>query len=428
MAFVQILAPVAFAATAPTSASSIAVAATSRPASLVKLLNEAATQSPGLLAARQRFMAARERVAGEGLRPDPMVEAGVMSLIGFMGPQLTVGQTFPLGAKLDLARRQAELEAEVARHQANGELNALLSQVKQVYFDLAYFQRSAAIVERNKLLVQQLGKIAGAKYSVGQGKQSDVVRTNTELADMLQEALLVRQQREGATARLLGLVNRRVSPAPIQVIDAELPRPPARPVVGRSLTEAIAMAESQNPDIAMAKAELTAAENALALARTIGTPDVTARLGVSRSYMDMGWQTALTGMVGTNLPFESGKREAAAVAAAEADVAARQSTLDERRRQIAARIAEVLSHLRHYEEQVALYARGILPQSRQALQSELVNYQVNKSDFDAVLSAHLALLRYEREEHEAMAEYQKMLAELEMLTGSELAARVQESK
>ena len=63
-----------------------------------------------------------------------------------------------------------------------------------------------------------------------------------------------------------------------------------------------------------------------------------------------------------------------------------------------------------------------MPQARQALQAELANYQVGRSDFDAVITAQMDLYRYERDYQQAIADYQKMRAEIDALTAEGLPA------
>lgn len=384
-------------------------------APLATLLRDAADRHPGVAAARRRLEAARAKVDGQGLYPDPMIEAGAMRLWGLMGPQLTVSQSFPAESRLDAERRMAEAEIEVAHQAYRQALSGLLAEVRATYYDLYFYQQASAIVERNKQLLTQMNRIATARYAVGQGKQSDVLRTNTQLAEMLHEAVIVRQQRESASAKLMGLINRPVAVGHIHPTEGAIPTPLTAPYP-RSAAEVLAAAEARNPAIAQAKAELAVGDVALTAARTLALPDVTTRLGVAQSYMGMGWETVVSGMVGTNIPIQSRRREDAAVAAAESEVAARRAALDDARREVQVGVQQAFTHVRHLEEQVRLYTRGILPQARQALASEMANYQVGRSDFDAVITAQMALYRYERDHQQAIADYQKMLAELDALT------------
>ncbi|MNS27275.1 outer membrane channel protein [compost metagenome] len=413
----------AWAANAPTKIPATPAKPPTTP-TLDALLKEAVERSPGVRAAKERYEAARARVPGQGLRPDPMVEGGVMSLWGLMGPEVSVSQTFPLGGKLETERQMAESEVAVAHQAYRAALNELLAEVKRAYYDLYFYQQSAAIVERNKQLLTQLAKIANARYAVGQGKQSDVLRINTQLAEVMNEAVLVRQQLEGNNARLLGLLNRKFDSSPKAM--APIPSLKAVPF-NRPVTEILKAAESRNPAILQAQAALVAGEAALASARTISTPDVTTKLGVAQAYMGMGWETVVSGMVGTNIPVSSRQREAAAVGAAETELAARRSGLEDQRRAVTAGVHRYLADIRNLAERVRLYELGLLPQARQALQSELANYQVGRSDFDAVLTAQLNLYRYERDLQQAIADYQKALVEIEALTAEGLPSAVDEA-
>lgn len=401
------------AATATTAAKSVATP------SLDALLKEATERHPGVREAQQRYEAARARVSGQGLRPDPMIEAGAMSLVGLMGPQVSVSQTFPLGGKLQTERQAAEADVAVAYQAYRVALNEVLAQVREAYYDLYVYQQAAALVERNKQLLGQMSRIASARYAVGQGKQSDLIRINTQLAEMLREAVVVRQQRESASVRLMGLLNRPIEVGHIHSAEGPIPTPVNKPFT-RAASDVLAEATASNPGILQAHAELAAGEAALGLARTLATPDVTAKLGVGRSYMDMGWQTVVTGMVGANIPIGSQARGASAVAAAEAELAARRSAVENQLREVTVQLQDALTHVRHLEEQVKLYTKGVLPQARQALQSELANYQVGRSDFVTVLSAQMDLYRYERDYQQAIADYQKMLAEIDALTAQGL--------
>lgn len=398
------------------------MAAHAEAAPLEQLLAEARTRHPGVLAARRRYEAARARIEGEGLLPDPMVEAGVMSLTSGMGPQLTVTQTLPGGNKLELARDLAAQEAESARYAYLDALSDVLMQVKTAYFDLYALDHAQRLVEETKALVQRMGQVATAKYAVGGGLQADVTRANAQVGEMMHESVVVMQQRESASATLMGLLARPVSATHVHPVQPVVQAPGEKPFT-TPIDALMAEAEAHNPALAMAKADLERAKVALAQAQQTATPDVNARVGLAQAYMGQGWQTVLSGMVGVNVPFPNGvKRERAAVSAAERSVEAAEAAVEEQRRRIRTALAADMTHVHHLAEQVRLYRTGLMPQARQTLASQLAGYQVNKSDFDAVITAQMAIYRYERETFEAIADYHKMLADIEALTGRSVAA------
>lgn len=375
--------------------------------------------NPAVEAARWRWQAAHQRAAGEGLLPDPMLGASIMNLPTLQGPQVTAAQTFPLGPKLGLARRLADQEGEVARLAYLNEANRVGLAVASAYYDVLSLRRAASIVQRTKELSTRMSRVATARYAVGTGKQGDPLRANVQVAELLHEGLQLRQRLDAARSRLRGLVGAKA--------EAGLPANPDLPGGAARLAvpthaATLAAAEARNPMLREARAMVTSGELALEAAGASATPDLSAQVGVGRAYMDMGWMNALSAMVGINLPFPNGlARRDAAVAGAQAELAARQATLADRRRQVQVEAEEALGHLHHLGEQLRLYERGILPLARQALAAELANYQTGRSDFDAWLAAQAGLYRYEREAYEALAEHHKTRAALDALTGATIA-------
>jgi outer membrane protein TolC len=408
---------------APTAAVAAHVHTHAKPLTLTEVLAEVRTRNPGLAAERQRAEAARARVEGSGLLPDPMVEASLMSVTRLMGPQLTVGQTLPLGGKLAIERRMAAQEAALAALTYREALNAAIAEAKQAYHELAYTQTAAAVLERRKATLEAMAKVATAKYAVGGGRQTDALKATSEVAELLHARTELDRERDIAHATLYGLLNRSLADGHggHPIVAAPLITPARRPDTATLMVRA----ERDNPTLALARAELALAELRLEQAKTIATPDVTARLGVGQAFMGtMGGETAVSAMVGANLPYWNGRRrEQAAVTAAEAEIAARKAELEARRRQVQVGIRQALAQLTHLDEQARLFGAGLMPQGRQVLQSELTAYQVNRGGFDAVIAAQNTLFDYETGRARAIADHQKTLAELERLTGQEVPAQ-----
>jgi cobalt-zinc-cadmium efflux system outer membrane protein len=390
------------------------------PLELTPLLLEARTHHPGLLSAKLAWQAAQARVGGQGLLPDPMLQASLMNILRLQGPQVSVSQSFPLGGKLALQREMAEREAIVARYAYLVEVNKTLGDVKMAYYDLYAAQQTEAIVETTHGLAGNLSRIATSRYGVGLGKQVDPLRANLHVADVLHEAVQARQIREAVATRLTGLLARApgntITPPGQAHVELALGSP-------RQLPQVLAQANLHNPALAKARAEVRLAETARDLASTITTPDVDAQVGIGEVFMDQGWQTALSGMVGVNLPYPNGqRRKDAAVSAALQTLAAKQADVADQTRIIDARSLELVLGLGHLAEQIQIDRRAVLPQARQALAAEIANYQVGKSDYDALLNAQTDVYRFERDTAVAVADYAKMRSELETLTGQEVAA------
>jgi outer membrane protein TolC len=68
-----------------------------------------------------------------------------------------------------------------------------------------------------------------------------------------------------------------------------------------------------------------------------------------------------------------------------------------------------------------LYEKGIIPQSRLALESATSAYQTGSVDFSALLDSLMTVFSFELEYQRNLAEYLKALARIEEYTGVEIA-------
>ena len=66
---------------------------------------------------------------------------------------------------------------------------------------------------------------------------------------------------------------------------------------------------------------------------------------------------------------------------------------------------------------IKLYQTAILPQARLTVESALAAYQVNRVDFLTLLDNQMTVFDYEANLITAMANYNKALAEIDLLVG-----------
>ncbi len=84
----------------------------------------------------------------------------------------------------------------------------MFEQVKAAYFQLAYIQQTLGVLERDQKLLDQIEKIAEARYRVGQGKQQDVLKAQLQRTKLLRELAHHHELMGTAQARLNKLLNR----------------------------------------------------------------------------------------------------------------------------------------------------------------------------------------------------------------------------
>src|ERR1700739_2680542 len=144
---------------------------------LATLLDEAAGNNPEILAARRGWQAATQVPSQASTLPDPQVTMQSLSVgsprpfagysnsnFAYIG--LGVSQDFPYPGKLKLQGEAAQQGAAISRDKLDAVRRAVLQQVKEAYFQTAYIQQTLEVLDRNGKLLDQIEKIADARYRV----------------------------------------------------------------------------------------------------------------------------------------------------------------------------------------------------------------------------------------------------------------------
>ncbi len=163
----------------PVAAQRVDGAARTKPdpaaATLDSLIARAMALSPRLRASEARSAAAQARIKPAGLRPDPMVMAGVQNMPianpGFDDDMtmkmVGVTQTIPLWGKLGFARDAARRDAEVANAQTAAVALEIRRDVRTAYYELAYVDRALEIVASNRLVLIDLIAASEIRFATG---------------------------------------------------------------------------------------------------------------------------------------------------------------------------------------------------------------------------------------------------------------------
>ena len=436
--------PILSLAIAAVSFATPALAQQSLTASLDSLIWQAATTSPGVIAARRRAEAMRARVGPAALLPDPTLSAGVLNVpLGesAFGDAMTmkmvgVAQSLPWPGKLSLRRRVAAREADAADAALTSATRQAATDVRVAWYELAFLDRALNVVERNRALLASLIRSTEARYEVGGAGQQDVLRARVEATRLAESAATLDEQRRTALARLNAVLGR---PSETPVEHPDMPLRVRRAAVadsGETIRFASAalgarVADSPLPSVAelqelamhespllREREAMIAAQAARAeLARRESRPDVelSVQYGQRNGYADM-----VTAMISLPLPLQSRRRQGALAAAESSELASQEAERMAHRNEIRAEIARLHAVLERERTQLALYSRSIIPQGRAALTSGTTGYQVGKVEFLTVLESQATLFTYETEYFRMLTDFATTLAELERIVGKEI--------
>lgn len=394
-----------------------------RATTLDEVLELARERSPRLRAARAVADAAVARRPGAGTLPDPAVQLGIMNfsvpglrtdMPNSMAPALQLMQMVPFPGKLGLAGNIAEKSSLMAHAEADETWWELRSQAAMFFYELYAVDRQTAVMRETLRLLQDFEQIAKAMYGAGEGRQSDVLRANVEVARMDAEIRRMEAMREAAAARLNGLLDR---PAATPIPQPALGPLPLDPPPADTLR---AWAEQYRPMLEQGKLAVDQALSRRALARKEIWPDLTVGLQYGQRPGAMGTERMASAMVGFSLPVFASKRqyrmrdEAAAMEQmARADLAGMRADVD-------ARIRELLADLDRDRTLIRLYRNEVLPQAEANVESAYSSYRVGAVDFMTLVDARMTVNNYEQELHGLLADLGRTIVDLEMTVGREL--------
>lgn len=409
---------------------------------LDSLIAIALAANPDLKAADARAAAFRWRVAPAGAWEDPRLMFGTMNVpvpsLEFRGSPMTqsmiqLQQMVPFPGKPGLRQSMAEREAETMQWEAQDKRLAIVAAVKAAYLDLYAAERALEVTARHEDLLRDFLRVVNVRYRVGEGLQPDVLKSQVELAELMQRRLAQNADREVALADLNALLNRSpVTPASAPQLPQPLVRialrsgaeagalpaaltPAQEPIPG--VEQLIEVAKSQLP---MLQAYRTALERQRAMWRLTKRelwPDLELTVGYG---IQSGMENNVTAQIGISIPIWAGRKQLREIDAARAEILQAEAAYQNAVNQTAAEIARLRAQLVRMRDQLLLLRQGVLPQAAASLKSATAAYQVGRVDFLTLLDNQATLYRYEIEYHRMLADFAKMATELERMVGKEL--------
>ncbi len=396
-------------------------AATGGTIELPALVREALERNPEIQSARRNVEARRARIPQAKAWPDPTLTIGyggdlvppfeVMRGDPSSARQFMVEQEIPYPGKTRLRGQIAAREADAVATSVEEASRRVAAEVKQAYFELYLTDQSLATLARDRELFAKLARVAEIRYSVGKAAQQDVIRAQVELTRLTERQTLLEQTHRTLEAQLNSLQD---LPVDTPVGSTTEVRPSA---LVQSLDELQSAAESSFPAVKRQQSMIEGGRLAIDLARKETRPN----FSLGYTYMQRG---ALPDMYGitfsTSLPIFRRSKQDQAVREAALNLESARRMVENELTTLRYRVKQEYLQAQAADRLMQLYAQGILPQSRLALESSLASYETGATDFQAVLGNLTTILDYELNYHEQLASHEKALARLEELTGLEL--------
>ena len=391
------------------------------PLSLTKLVQEATERNPEILAARRAVDAKRARIPRAGAWADPTVSFSyggnalppfaVMRGDPSSNRQVMAEQMIPYPGKTHLRTEIASRDADVETLAYQAVERRVAAEVKQAYFDLAYIDRSLAILQKDRTALEGFEKITEIRYSVGKAAQQDVLRAQLEVTRLTQRETMLNQQRSTLEAKLNSLRNVPID-SPVAATAAVQPSP-----FVYTQEQLQGAAQANYPALRQRQTMVDQNRLSVDLARKEVRPD----FSVGYIYMQ---RDGLPNMYGitftTSLPIFHRRKQDMVIAEAAANLESVRQMQTNDLTLLRYRVQQNYLEVQATEQLLKLYSQGIAPQSSLTLESSITSYETGGVDFLNVLSNFQAVIDAELDYHMQVTNHEKALARLEEVTGLNL--------
>lgn len=398
------------------------------PAELVSigdLAKYAYQNNPSIVEAREDWKASIEEYRVTEGYPDPKLNFTyfIDPIETRLGPQdwnATLTQQIPFPGRLSNAGEVAMADSEIARLQLDKTIRDIIVAIRESFYELYYIRTAINIVNKNEELLDHMRKVSESEYAQDKAILLDVIKSQSQVAQLKYDALLLADLEMTEITNLNGLLNRPPDD-PIGTIVVEEYMP-----IIFSLNEIYAMAEESQQEIQIASAGIKKAEANTSLARYKNYPDFNlgifyAGIGdpdVANPPSDAG-RDALGIQAGITIPLWGGRNKSRVNKALAQQRKAR-ATKDRQINETQTKIRANYFRLNNSERLIKLYSEELIPQAARSIELAETWFQEGESSFSDFIEAQSVWYNFQLTFVRAKADYGKYLARIERLVGRSL--------
>ena len=391
-----------------------------RATSLKQLFDEASHRNPDIAAALNAWQATAQVATQVSTLSDPQLTVQHVAVgsprpfAGYSNSDFAyigfgVSQDLPWPGKLRLRAEAADRDSAATRQKFEATRRDVFRQIAATYFQLGYIQKTLGVLERNQELLDQIEKIADARYRLGQGSQQDVLKAQLQKTKILNDLVHHHALMDSEQAQLKKLLNRSTDDGEIAVDDlTETP-------LNYTSDELLANVRTENPDVASEQEMVRKESLNVEIARKDRYPDF------SVQYM---WQHNAEQFRDYYMLSFSARLPIYRKRKLDPELTQAVDDLNRSRREYESRVQQVYFDVRDQyisaetaSQMLKIYREGLIPQALATFRAGLAAYQAGSQDFETLLSAYLDVLNFDEEYWKTLAERETALARIEQLSG-----------
>jgi outer membrane protein TolC len=382
-----------------------------------RLMHEAVTTHPSIVAAEARTQAATSAIVAVRLWEDPQLGLGLTAARRSMRQDdgdifVGVDQMLPRRGLYNAEKRRATAEQQV--QQATGRQTAveLGLSVGQAVLELALADELIRLQTENLAWLQTIVKTAEERAKNPDATATESLRLESELAMRTQTLASLKRQRKQFTTTLNLLLGRAADTAwQSLALDGK----------ASELANATALKtrlERNNPQLAVMRHQIDGAQAEADAAREKRKPIIS--LGVeTNTYSGGDFRDAMFA-VRITLPWFNRSVYKADVARAESLRDASRSDLAAQQRELYTQLTTLLTEAQNNQQVVKAYASEVLPKTEKAVETIQNAWVSSKATLLEVLDARRSLLEARQEQKRALAARHVAAQALIAITGGNL--------
>ncbi len=389
------------------------------------VIDEAISRNPQLKASRYKIEEAEKSVTlNKALYPPQINYESMWPANKFKQSEyaLSFEQMLPFPGKLSAKAGIEKQKKNMAESDSRTLERDLVRKIKDAFYEVYLIDRKLVINAENREFAKRAIDIASRQYEVGTGPQADILRGQTELSNLLNDEIVLKQARESANAMICALTGR----PPLSNIETV---PEVRPAyINVPYTTLEACAFQNRSELASMKSALAMTQAELAMNKKERYPDFMVR-GEYRNMTQTG-MASLGAMAGMTFPVApwSEARFSSAIAQNRLQLLESEAEIENMRSMIRFEVQDALLRVNSAQEQIRLLESTVIPQSRQTLESTLSAYQNGKTGFLMLIDAERMLLDAQEKYHMAVMQHLSATAALERSAGISLEAIQEKQK
>jgi outer membrane protein, heavy metal efflux system len=385
----------------------------------LQALIDAAKNNPGLKAADARVQSTVASSKGKRSLDPPQVaiefyQAPIRSFPNPFKDQMeydySIQQMIPFPGKLGVMADAELKRTEMLKADRQTQEQDIVRNVKTLFYELYLKDRQREINHETLLLLQSIVESARKQYEVGMGKQSDILRAQTEMASFVNDSIVLVQQRRSIEGMLNAVCNR-------SVVTKISSIPEIEPVLSMYHLEVLlALAEKNRPELKSMVSNIEMQQAEHDAARKGYLPDFMVR-GMYKQMMERPDDWSL--MIGATVPVApwSLTKYSSGTARADAAISAAQCERDNMRNIIASEVNDALLKIESGKERLKLAQETSIPQARKTLESATAAYMNGKQEFIMLIDIQRMLVMAKLDYHRAVMALLDSQSQLERAVG-----------